>query len=63
MNYHCETFIYETQKSYLTLHVYLIPSEKKMIEVSDIKMNSETPASEVSVLYGRREKCVTFIFL
>lgn len=54
MNYHCETFIYETLKTYLTLHVYLIPSEKNMIEVSDIEMNS---ASQVSVLYGRGKMC------
>ncbi|XP_059361672.1 NACHT, LRR and PYD domains-containing protein 1 homolog [Carassius carassius] len=33
--YHCETLIYETQKSYLTLHVYLIPSEKKIIEAAE----------------------------
>ncbi|XP_026124426.1 NACHT, LRR and PYD domains-containing protein 1b allele 3 isoform X3 [Carassius auratus] len=35
VNYHCETLIYETQKSYLTLHVYLIPSEKKLIEAAE----------------------------
>ncbi|XP_056318471.1 sterile alpha motif domain-containing protein 9 [Danio aesculapii] len=32
VNYHCETLIYQTLKSHLTLHVYLIPSDKKMIE-------------------------------
>ncbi|XP_042617158.1 NACHT, LRR and PYD domains-containing protein 1 homolog isoform X2 [Cyprinus carpio] len=37
--YHCETLIYETQKSYLTLHVYLIPSEKKMIEAAENNEN------------------------
>ncbi|XP_016404458.1 NACHT, LRR and PYD domains-containing protein 1a-like isoform X1 [Sinocyclocheilus rhinocerous] len=43
VNYHCETFIYETQKSFLTLHVYLIPSEKKMIEaVENNEIKSKT---------------------
>ncbi|XP_051988687.1 NACHT, LRR and PYD domains-containing protein 1 homolog [Xyrauchen texanus] len=30
--YHCETLIYHTLKSHLTLHVYLIPSDKQMKE-------------------------------
>ncbi|XP_058617607.1 NACHT, LRR and PYD domains-containing protein 1 homolog [Onychostoma macrolepis] len=43
VNYHCETLIYETQKTYLTLHVYLIPSEKNMIEaVENTEIKSRT---------------------
>uniref|UniRef100_A0A8C1UU47 FIIND domain-containing protein n=1 Tax=Cyprinus carpio TaxID=7962 RepID=A0A8C1UU47_CYPCA len=57
--YHCETLIYETQKSYLTLHVYLIPSEKKMIEVSDIEMKHLLKC--LCFIEGGKQ-CVAFIF-
>ncbi|XP_073693626.1 NACHT, LRR and PYD domains-containing protein 1 homolog isoform X2 [Garra rufa] len=43
VKYHCETRIYKTQKSYLTLHLYLIPSDKTMREAVENNENkSET---------------------
>ncbi|XP_051555864.1 NACHT, LRR and PYD domains-containing protein 1 homolog [Myxocyprinus asiaticus] len=42
--YHCETLIYRTLKSHLTLHVYLIPSDKQMkvaVTKKEEKMRSE----------------------
>lgn len=62
VNYHCEALIYQTVKSHLTLHVYLIPSDKKMIGVSVIEMNKtkddHVPASQ-SVLALWKKKIYT----
>lgn len=45
VNYHCEALIYQTLKSHLTLHVYLIPSDKKMLEAVE---ENETDSKAIS---------------